>query len=125
MTLQREGDSQFSQSKISQFINGLYTNHQIVTLNILKETPAMIVVYIFIGLVALLLLMAALMSKTFNIEKTIVIRKPVPEVMKKIFDLNYYSKWNPWQQTDRTAQNQITGTPGTPGHKYSWQGKKV
>jgi hypothetical protein len=73
----------------------------------------------------LLLIIAALMPKTFNIEKTIVISKPVPEVMNKISDLNYYSQWNPWQQMDRTAKNQITGTPKIPGHKYSWQGKKV
>jgi hypothetical protein len=85
----------------------------------------MIFVYIFIGLIVLLLIIAALMPKTFNIEKTIVISKPVPEVMNKISDLNYYSQWNPWQQMDRTAKNQITGTPKIPGHKYSWHGKKV
>ena len=85
----------------------------------------MLIVYIFVGLIVLLLIIASLMSKNFHIEKTIVISKPVPKVMEKIFDLNHYSKWNPWQQADPTVKNQITGTPGTPGHKYSWQGKKV
>jgi hypothetical protein len=85
----------------------------------------MIFVYIFIGLIVLLLVIAAMMPKTFNIEKTIFIARPVPEVMDRIGDLNYYSKWNPWQQSDPSTKNTITGTPKTPGHKYSWVGKKV
>jgi hypothetical protein len=85
----------------------------------------MIFVYIFLGLVATLLIIAAFMPKTFNVEKTIVIKKHVVTVMDRVKDLNYYSKWNPWQQSDPTTKSEITGTPGIPGHKYSWQGKKV
>ena len=85
----------------------------------------MIFVYILAGLVVALLLVAALMPKTFNVEKTIVISRPVPEVMNKISDLNYYRQWNPWQQADPSAKSTITGTPKTPGHQYAWVGKKV
>lgn len=85
----------------------------------------MIVVYIFGLLIAALLIAAAFMPKVFNIEKTIVIAKPVESVMHKVADLNYYSQWNPWQQSDPSANKTITGTPATPGHKYAWSGKKV
>ena len=85
----------------------------------------MIVVYIFIGLIILLLIIAALLPKTFNVEKTTIISKPVVDVMNRVGDLNYYSQWNPWQQTDATARSTITGTPKIPGHRYAWQGKKV
>ena len=85
----------------------------------------MILVYIVVTLILLILLIAALMPGTYNIEKSIVIRKPVREVMGKVSNLKYYSQWNPWQQMDATATNTITGTPGTTGHKYSWVGKKV
>ncbi|MDZ4795819.1 MAG: SRPBCC family protein [Bacteroidota bacterium] len=85
----------------------------------------MIVVYIFIGMIVTLLIIAALMPKIFNIEKTTVISKPVGVVMDKVADLNYYSQWNPWQQTDPTTKREITGTPKMPGHKYAWEGKKV
>ena len=85
----------------------------------------MLIVYIFIGLVVLLLFIAALMPKTYNIEKTIIINRPVDVVMDSVGDLNYYSKWNPWQQSDATAKSTITGSPKTPGHQYTWQGKKV
>ena len=85
----------------------------------------MIVVYIFAGLIALLLILALMMPKGFNIEKTIVINSPVGEVMNRVGDLNYYSKWNPWQQSDSSAKSTITGTPKTPGHRYAWEGRKV
>ncbi len=85
----------------------------------------MIVVYIFVGLVVTLLLISALMPKTFNVEKTIVISRPVTEVMDRVSDLNYYSQWNPWQQSDPTVKNTITGAAKIPGHKYAWEGKKV
>lgn len=85
----------------------------------------MIFVYIFAALIVALLVVAALMPGTYNIEKTIVIKKNVPDVMKRIGNLNDYSLWNPWQQSDPSAKKTITGTPNTPGHKYAWEGKKV
>jgi hypothetical protein len=85
----------------------------------------MLFVYIFIGLVTLILIISAILPKTFNIEKTIVIDRPTADVMSRVADLNYYSKWNPWQQSDATATSKITGMPATPGHQYSWVGKKV
>lgn len=85
----------------------------------------MIVVYILLGLVLLLLLVAAMLPKNYNVEKSIVIKKGLPAVMDKVGDLNFYSQWNPWQQSDPTAKGTVTGTPKTPDHKYSWTGKKV
>jgi Polyketide cyclase / dehydrase and lipid transport len=85
----------------------------------------MFVIYILLGLIVALLLIAFLMPKAYNVEKNIIISKPAAEVKGKIADLNYYSQWNPWQQTDPTAATTITGTPGSPGHKYAWVGKKV
>lgn len=85
----------------------------------------MIIIYIFAGLIGLLLVIAALLPKVYNVEKTIVIKKPVPDVMNLVADLNYYSQWNPWQQSDKTVKNTISGTPKIAGHKYAWEGKKV
>jgi hypothetical protein len=85
----------------------------------------MVVLYAIVGLIVLLLLISGLLPKSYNIEKTIVISRSFKEVMTKIGDLNYYSKWNPWQQSDPTSKWTITGTPMTPGHKYSWEGKKT
>jgi len=85
----------------------------------------MIFVYIFAGLILFLLILAAFMPKGFNIEKTMVIMAPVEKVMDHVGDLHLYSQWNPWQQSDPSVKNTITGTPKTPGHRYAWEGKKV
>ena len=85
----------------------------------------MIIIYILAGLIAGLLIAAALMPKIYNVEKTIVINRPVADVMNRISDMNYYSQWNPWQQSDPTAKSTITGMAATPGHKSAWTGKKV
>src|SRR5688572_16547162 len=85
----------------------------------------MIFVYIFFGLILALFLIAALMPKSYNIEKSIVINSPVMEVMSRVGNLNEYASWNPWQQAEPKSQRTITGTPNTPGHKYAWQGRKI
>jgi len=85
----------------------------------------MIVVYVILALIVALLIISALMPNSFNVEKSTVINKPISAVMGRIANLKDYALWNPWQQSDPTATNSITGTPGTPGHKYAWQGKKV
>src|SRR3990170_2393771 len=85
----------------------------------------MIFIYIFAALIITFLVVAALMPKTYNIEKTTVIKRNTTGVMSRIGNLNDYSLWNPWQQADPTAKKTITGTPNTPGHKYAWEGKKT
>lgn len=85
----------------------------------------MIFVYIFIGLVAVVLLISAFMPSRYNVEKSTVIHKPVRVVMDTVGDLNQYAAWNPWQQSDPAAIKKITGTPRTVGHRYEWRGKKV
>ena len=85
----------------------------------------MIFVYIFAGLVVTLLIVAALLPRVYNIEKTMVIKKPVPEVMSRVCNLNDYAVWNPWQLSEPSSARTISGNPGTIGHKYAWQGKKI
>jgi hypothetical protein len=85
----------------------------------------MLFVYILLAVIITLLIVSALMPKTYNVERSIVILKPVNEVMSRVGDFNYYSAWNPWQQMDPNATKKITGSPLTPGHKYEWQGRKT
>lgn len=85
----------------------------------------MIVLYVLLGLIVFILVLAAFMPGSYNIEKNVIIHRSGTDVMAKVSDLNYYSQWNPWQQMDPTTKSTITGTPAIPGHKYAWEGKKV
>lgn len=85
----------------------------------------MIVLYILLGLIVTLLVAAALMPGTYNVEKSTVIKKPAKDVMTCIGDLNCYRDWNPWAKIEPAAKTTITGSPLSAGHKYAWEGKKI
>jgi Polyketide cyclase / dehydrase and lipid transport len=85
----------------------------------------MIFVYIFIGLVVTILLISLLMPKTYNVERSIVIKKTAEEIKKYVGDFNHYAAWNPWQKMEPASVKTISGAPHSPGHKYEWKGKKI
>jgi len=85
----------------------------------------MIVLYILLGIIAFLLIVALLLPGKYHIEKTAIIKNTVAEVKARVADLNHYASWNPWQKTDPGAKSTITGTPQEKGHRYAWEGKKV
>jgi hypothetical protein len=82
-------------------------------------------VFLFPALVVVVLVIAAFMPSKYNIKKTTIINKPISEVMNVVGNLNYYARWNPWQQMDPTSTKTISGEPNTINHKYSWHGKKL
>lgn len=51
----------------------------------------MIFLYIFLGLVVTLLIVSALMPKTYNVEKSGIIKKPADEVMGHVGNFNDYA----------------------------------
>ena len=85
----------------------------------------MTIVYIFVGILILLLIIAALLPGKYHIEHSTIIKKSVEDVMDKVADLNNYSKWNPWQIKETKGKIKISGVPKTVGHSYSWQGRRV
>lgn len=85
----------------------------------------MTVVYILLGVIAIILLISLLMPSRYNVEKSAIIKKTVADVMDKVGNLNYYSQWNPWQQMDPATKPTISGSPKTAGHKYGWESKKL
>lgn len=85
----------------------------------------MIAVYILLGLIIGLLIIALLLPGKYHVEKSTIINRRVSEVMDRVANLNNYAAWNPWQQSDPGAKSTITGEPKTVGHQYAWEGKKV
>ena len=85
----------------------------------------MIALYIILGIIVLILVIAAVMPGKYVIEKQIIINKPQQEVYAKVADFNFYREWNPWQKSEPAAKYKIIGTPATVGHKYEWEGRKI
>jgi hypothetical protein len=96
--------------------------------NCTEKIAWMVILYIIGGIIAvivIILIVALFMPGRYHIEKRIIIARPVDFVMDKVADLNYYQEWNPWQKMATDGDSEITGTPKTVGHKYSWEGKKI
>lgn len=80
---------------------------------------------ILIGLIVMVLVVAAFLPKTFLTERSTVIDRPVAEVydyIKLVRNQDHYGKWN---LSDPEMKRSEVGTDGTVGYTYSWDGEKV
>ncbi len=61
----------------------------------------------------------------FNVSETIRINRPIDQVHQAIADFNTWPAWSPWLCMEPEASVDCHGQPGSVGHGYSWEGKKV
>jgi hypothetical protein len=79
--------------------------------------------YLLIGIIALILIVAALLPASYTVERSIEIAKPPEVVYPLVADYNNWLKWSPWPKMDPEAKQTVTGDPGAPGHSWSWAGE--
>lgn len=80
---------------------------------------------IIIALIAIFFIVGIFLPKTYSLTRSIVINAPDSVVYKNVADYNNFMKWNPWYKMEPAAKINITGTPGTVGHLYEWDGEKT
>ena len=80
----------------------------------------MIVLYILLGLIALILLLAAIAGTALNYEQSILIQASPDKVWNNMNTLHAINQWNPWMGIDPTMKVQYNGIDGTPGASFSW-----
>ncbi|HEX9511134.1 MAG TPA: SRPBCC family protein [Puia sp.] len=81
----------------------------------------MIALYIILGLIALILIVAAAVGTGWSYEKSINIQAPPGKVWGNIDSLSAINKWNPWVGRDPHIKLEYSGADGTPGAKFSWE----
>jgi hypothetical protein len=74
-----------------------------------------------VGLIVLLLLIAAFVSKDFSYEKSVVINAPIDSVWINVNSLGAMDKWSPWNDYDPNMKKSMSGTDGTVGAVSSWE----
>ncbi len=72
-----------------------------------------------------LLLIAFLLPKQYEVQRSVVINTPPSAVFEQVADFNNYLKWNVWSKMDGNAKNIITGIPKTVGSAWQWEGKEI
>lgn len=83
-----------------------------------------IVLYIFLGLIGLILIIALFSKKSYTLDRSIIINRPIDEVfdyLKHIKNQDFFSKW---VMMDPNLKKTFSGTDGTVGFIYAWEGNK-
>lgn len=82
------------------------------------------IVLVILGLIALVLIVAAFAPKKYSISRDIVINKPRAQVFDYIKHLKNQDHYSKWVMTDPNMKKTFKGTDGTTGFIYAWDGNK-
>ncbi len=80
------------------------------------------VLYIILGLIALVLIAALIMPKEYAVEREIVINKPKAEVYEYLESLQNQTNWSVWARMDPKMKMEYKGTDRKVGFTYLWEG---
>lgn len=82
------------------------------------------VLYILVGIVLLILVLAILAPKTYDVSRSIVIDSPRDKVFKALRSLKNQDEWSPWAKKDPNMKKEYDGTDGEVGSITRWAGNK-
>lgn len=82
------------------------------------------ILLVIAGLVALLLLLALVMRKRYNIQREIIINAPRQKVYDYLKLLKNQDQFNKWVMVDPGMKRDFKGSDGTVGFIYGWNGNK-
>ena len=80
----------------------------------------MIVLYLILGVIALVLVLAAILPKKFEVSADIVIEKSRADVFNFVRNLRNQEKYSVWVMADPNIKVNYQGTDGTVGFISSW-----
>lgn len=81
-----------------------------------------ILLYLVLGLLALLCLLGLFAKKDYHVERSIDIAAPVALVREQMTNFSNFKNWSPWQKLDPNMKTELTGEVGKVGSVYSWKG---
>jgi hypothetical protein len=82
------------------------------------------ILLVFLGIIALLLIIALFTRKEYNINREIIINAPQQKVFDYLKQLKNQDNFNKWVMADPSMKREFKGTDGTVGFIYGWNGNK-
>ncbi len=82
------------------------------------------ILFVILALVALLLIVALFVKKEFSVTREIEINKPVATVFDYVKYVKNQDNYSVWNQLDPNMKKSFSGTDGTVGFVYAWEGNK-
>jgi len=83
-----------------------------------------VALYIIIGILAIIILLALIAPKTYEVNRSITINKPVSEVFRYLKHIKNQDHWSPWKKKDPNMKQEFVGTDGEIGFISKWEGNK-
>ncbi len=83
------------------------------------------ILYVVLGLAALVLIGGLFMAKDYTITREVVINKPKQVVFDYVKMLKNQDNFSYWAMKEPTMQKTYAGTDGTVGFKAAWVGKEM
>ncbi len=80
--------------------------------------------YILAGIVLLLLILAVLAPKKYDVSRSIVIDSPRDKIFTVLRSLKQQDEWSPWAKRDPNMLKEYRGTDGEVGSVSYWKGNK-
>lgn len=77
--------------------------------------------YIVIGIVLLIVILALIAPKSYEVSRNIIINKPLSEVFTYLKSLKNQDNWSPWAERDPNMKKTFTGTDGEVGCISAWE----
>lgn len=80
-----------------------------------------IILWILLGILIILILLSLLAPRTYRVERSVIINRPLPEVFAYIKQVKNQDYWSPWKKRDPEMKQTFTGTDGTVGFISKWE----
>jgi hypothetical protein len=84
----------------------------------------MIALYVVLAIVAIIVLLALIAPKTYNVSRSITINKPVNEVFNYLKYIKNQDEWSPWKKKDPNLKQESIGADAEVGFIVKWEGNK-
>jgi hypothetical protein len=82
------------------------------------------VLYIVLGLVLLIVILAFIAPKSYDVNRSITINQPLSKVFDYLKYLKNQDEWSPWSKRDPNMKKEFVGTDGEVGAISKWDGNK-
>ncbi len=78
--------------------------------------------FIILGIVLLIVVLSLIAPKSYQMEKSIVVKADEATVFKAINQWSEFQAWSPWSPLDPNMEINISENDGSVGSTYSWKG---
>jgi len=80
--------------------------------------------YILLALIVLVVVLHLIAPKNYDVNRSVSINKPLPEVFSYLKSLKNQDNWSPWAEKDPNMKKTFSGTDGEVGFLSAWVGNK-